>query len=105
MRHRGHGRASSSPLAGLTAAAPQRGQCLLPRNIKPKHEGQETVARRDRQNSQKEASVELAAPQFGQLSVSACIHRILAVEYEGGLRVERCAILCGLKAERREIEA
>ena len=102
MRQRGHGRASSSPLAGITAAAPQRGQCLLPRNIKPKHEGQETVARRDWQNWQKEASDELPAPQFGQLRVSACIWRILAVDYEGGLQVERCAILCS-QAQRDEL--
>jgi hypothetical protein len=51
-----------------------------------KHEGQATVARRDPQNWHSGASVELAAPQFGQLRVSACIARILAgrqkVDYE-----------------------
>lgn len=75
-----------SALSGDAAAAPQRGQCLLPRNIMPKQEGQEIVARRDPQNSHNDASVELAAPQFGQCRVSACIRRILAVECEGGLQ-------------------
>ncbi len=63
---RGHKRAAMSALSGTTAAAPHRGQCLLPRNIMPKHEGQEIVARRDPQNAHNDASVELAAPQFGQ---------------------------------------
>jgi hypothetical protein len=44
---------------------------LLPLNIMPKHEGQATVASRDSQKTQIEASEELAAPQFGQLSVLA----------------------------------
>lgn len=39
----------------------------------PKHEGQETVASLDSQNPQTGASDEVAAPQLGQLSVSACI--------------------------------
>ena len=42
-------------------------------NIMPKHDGQATVASRDSQNAQRDASVELAAPQFGQLRVSACM--------------------------------
>jgi hypothetical protein len=43
-----------------------------------KQDGQATVANRDPQNWQSGASLELAAPQFGQLRVSACIARILA---------------------------
>jgi hypothetical protein len=39
----------------------------------PKHEGQETVASLDSQNLQMGASDELAAPQLGQLRVSASI--------------------------------
>jgi hypothetical protein len=35
-------------------------------NIMPKHDGHATVASRDSQNAQSDASVELAAPQFGQ---------------------------------------
>ncbi|MEP6568623.1 MAG: hypothetical protein ABJC10_02525 [Acidobacteriota bacterium] len=49
-------------------------------NIIAKHDGQAIVARREPQNWQEGASVELAAPQFGQLSVSACIDGILAVQ-------------------------
>jgi hypothetical protein len=49
-------------------------------NIMPKHEGQAMVARRELQNWHNTASVEVAAPQFGQLSVSASIRRILAVQ-------------------------
>jgi hypothetical protein len=54
-------------------------------NITAKHAGQATVARRDPQNWQNGASVEVPAPQFGQLSVSACIERILAVHFSSGL--------------------
>ena len=64
---------------GAIAAAPQRGQCLLPTKIMAKHEGQATVASREPQNRQSGSSVAVAAPQFGQLSVSACIARILTV--------------------------
>jgi hypothetical protein len=49
-------------------------------NIIAKHSGQATVARRELQNWHSGAAVELAAPQFGQLRVSACIVRILAAE-------------------------
>ena len=42
----------------------------------PKHDGQETVASRDSQNLQMGASDELAAPQLGQLSVSASIELV-----------------------------
>jgi hypothetical protein len=49
-------------------------------NIIAKHEGQATVARREPQNWHSGASVELAAPQFGQLRVSACIAAILAAK-------------------------
>ena len=52
---------------------------LLPTNIIAKHDGQAMVARRELQNWHKGASVELAAPQLGQFSVSACIVLILAV--------------------------
>jgi hypothetical protein len=55
-------------------------------NIIAKHDGQATVRRRELQNWQSGASVELAAPQFGQLSVSACIVRILTAEQKCGLR-------------------
>jgi hypothetical protein len=92
IRQRGHRRASRLELSGTTAAAPHRGQCLLPRNIMPKHEGHEIVARREPQNSHRGASDELAAPQFGQCKVSACIRRILTVESEGGLRSD--AVRC-----------
>ncbi|HLN98494.1 MAG TPA: hypothetical protein VK208_08545 [Pyrinomonadaceae bacterium] len=64
------------------AAAPQRGQCLLPLNIIAKQEGQAIVASREPQNWHAGASVELAAPQFGQLSVSACIVDILAGHFK-----------------------
>jgi hypothetical protein len=43
----------------------------------PKHEGQATVANREPQKRHSGSSVAVAAPQFGQLSVSACITRIL----------------------------
>jgi hypothetical protein len=43
-----------------------------------KQEGQETVAKRDPQNWHSGLSVEVAAPQFGQLSDSACILHILS---------------------------
>lgn len=69
-------------------------------NIIAKQDGQATVASREPQNWHSAASVELAAPQFGQLSVSACIIRILAGECEvdyrlnnGGLRDDGCAML------------
>jgi hypothetical protein len=51
---------------------------LLPINIIAKHEGQAIVASRERQNWHSGASVEVAAPQFGQWSVPACTLRILA---------------------------
>jgi hypothetical protein len=62
-------------------------------NIMAKQEGQAIVASRDWQNWQSGASVELAAPQFGQLSVSACIFRILAGERKRWTKELRCAIL------------
>jgi hypothetical protein len=49
-------------------------------NIIAKHAGQATVARRELQNWHRGVSVELAAPQFGQLRVSACIVGILTGE-------------------------
>jgi len=70
-------RSLASLTSGTVAAAPQRGQCLLPMNIIAKHEGQATVARREPQNWQSGISVDIAAPQFGQLSVSARIDDIL----------------------------
>lgn len=48
-------------------------------NIMAKHDGQAMVASRELQNWHDGASVELAAPQFGQFRVSACIDGILAV--------------------------
>jgi len=74
---RGHLVSSAALVVGTTAAAPQRGQCLLPTKIMPKHEGQATVASREPQKRHSGSSVAVAAPQFGQLSVSACINRIL----------------------------
>jgi hypothetical protein len=41
---------SSDAIFGKTAFAPQRGQCLLPENITPKHDGQAIVLSRERQN-------------------------------------------------------
>jgi len=61
------------------------------------------VASRDLQKAQKDASLEVAAPQFGQLRLSACIRRILAVEYEGGLQLWRCAILWRADPERPRV--
>jgi len=55
-------------------------------NIIAKHEGQATVASREPQNWQAGASVELAAPQFGQLRVSACTAGILSVQSKCGLQ-------------------
>ena len=92
IRQRGHLRFSEPLTSGIAAAAPQRGQCLLPMNIIAKHDGQAIVARREPQYWHAGASVELAAPQFGQFSVSACMDGILAGE-QGGLRVECCAML------------
>jgi hypothetical protein len=47
-------------------------------NIMAKQDGQATVAKRELQNWHSGASVAAAAPQFGQLSVSACIPVILS---------------------------
>lgn len=63
----------------LAAAIPQRGQCLLPVNIMPKHDGHATVASRDSQNWHRVESDETAAPQLKQFKVSACMHAILTV--------------------------
>jgi len=49
-------------------------------NIIAKQDGQATVAKRDPQNWHSGASVEVAAPQFGQLSVSARIPAILSAK-------------------------
>ena len=90
---RGQLRPFASLIFGTAAAAPQRWQCLLPMNIIAKHDGHATVARREPQNWQTGASVEVAAPQFGQLSVSACIGGILTVQSKCGLAAIDCAIL------------
>jgi len=58
-------------------------------NIIAKHEGQATVAKRDPQNWHNGASVEVAAPQFGQLSVSACIPAILSAKTRKEARLAR----------------
>jgi hypothetical protein len=55
-------------------------------NIIAKHDGQATVASREPQNWQDGTSAELAAPQFGQLSVTACMNRILAAGTKCGLQ-------------------
>jgi hypothetical protein len=91
---RGHLRASSSTPERLAAAAPQRGQCLLPINIMPKHEAHAIVARREPQYRHWGASVAVAAPHIGQLRVSACICGILPSRQEAGLPCAACAMLC-----------
>lgn len=60
-----------------------------------KHDGQATVAKRDPQNWHEGASVELAAPQFGQLRVSACIARILAGQQKVDYEIRLCNPLVG----------
>jgi len=70
-RHRGQFSGVASTPADRAAAAPQCEQNFAPRNIIPKHDGQETVARRAPQWSHLVASVEAEAPHIGQLSVSA----------------------------------
>jgi hypothetical protein len=61
-------------------------------NIMPKHEGQATVASREPQYWHSGASVDVAAPHIGQLSVSACISSILAggLTLDYGLTPVRC---------------
>src|SRR5262252_4607940 len=78
---RGQLRAGRSAAATCPTAVPQRGQCLLPRNMTAKHAGQATVANCELQYWHCGASDAIAAPQFGQLSVSGCIARILAATY------------------------
>jgi hypothetical protein len=73
VRHRGHGNTDSSAAVACAAAVPQCGQCLLPMNIKAKQEGQEIVASFDSQYRHCGESDDMAAPQFGQLRVCACI--------------------------------
>jgi hypothetical protein len=62
-------------------------------NITAKHDGQATVARREPQNWHAGAAVELAAPQFGQLRVSASIIGILTVQSKCGLQQSRVRFL------------
>jgi gluconokinase len=62
-------------------------------NIIAKHDGQATVARREPQNWHAGASVELAAPQLGQLRVSACIAGILTAQSKCGLQHSRMRFL------------
>jgi hypothetical protein len=73
---RGHFNAESGAAITVAAAAPQCGQWRLPLNIMPKHEAHEIVASFDSQYWQRGESDEIAAPQFGQLSVCACINHI-----------------------------
>lgn len=77
--HRGHFNTESSAAVDSAAAAPQCGQCLLPMNIIAKHDGHAIVASFDSQYRHLGESEEIAAPQFGQLRVSACITGIVAV--------------------------
>jgi len=58
-------------------------------NIIAKHDGQATVARREPQNWQRGLSVEVAAPQFGQLIVSTCIEDILPAKTEKKAKAAR----------------
>src|SRR2546429_3644334 len=73
---RGHFKMESWAAVFCAAVAPQCGQCLLPRNIIPKHDGQATVASFDSQYWHCGESLEIAAPQFGQLRVCASISLI-----------------------------
>jgi hypothetical protein len=75
IEQRGQWLASVPVITCRSDLAPQCEQCLLPRNIMPKHEGQATVARRDLQNSHDVELAGAAAPQLGQLSDSACMKR------------------------------
>jgi hypothetical protein len=77
--HRGHRSTFSSAGPGWLAEAPQWGQCLLPINIIAKQEGQATAASFDSQYWQTGASDDIAAPQLGQLRVSARIGGIVPV--------------------------
>ncbi|HKP46595.1 MAG TPA: hypothetical protein VJT50_08340 [Pyrinomonadaceae bacterium] len=76
-RQRGHSK-TDAVASGTTVVLPQRGQCLLPAKIIPKQKGHATVAKREPQNLHTGSAVSVAAPQLGQLSVSACISGILA---------------------------
>jgi hypothetical protein len=51
-------------------------------NIIAKHEGQAMVASREPQNWQVGPSVAVAAPQLGQLSVSACIEKHFSSSFQ-----------------------
>jgi hypothetical protein len=70
---RGHFKTESSAAVGIPAAAPQCGQCLLPKNINPKQAGHATVASFDSQYLHCDESELIAAPQLGQLRVWASI--------------------------------
>ncbi len=72
---RGHFQADLFTPSCLSAAAPQRGQCLLPKNITPKQTGQEIVAKSASQYRHRSASVDVAAPHIGQFNVSTFILR------------------------------
>jgi len=81
-RHRGHSNTDSSAAVAGVAAAPHLGQCLLPMNIMAKHDGQEIVASFDSQYWHCGESDEIAAPQFGQFNVCACMRAILTLDAE-----------------------
>ncbi|HXT61710.1 MAG TPA: hypothetical protein VN696_01620 [Pyrinomonadaceae bacterium] len=70
---RGHFSTESCAGVAVAAAAPQCGQWRLPINIMPKHDAHAMVATFDSQYWQRAESDEIAAPQFGQLRVSAVI--------------------------------
>jgi hypothetical protein len=86
------------PLSRAAAAAPQRGQCLLPMNIMPKHEAQAIVASREPQYLQSGSSVDVAAPHIGQLSVSAFIGSILTVDVKLDYKWRLCDSCRDLKS-------
>src|ERR1051325_8995660 len=73
MPQSGHLTIDNSTGWAVAAAAPQCGQWRPPLNIMPKHEAHAVVASFDSQYWQSGESDEIAAPQFGQLSVSASI--------------------------------
>jgi hypothetical protein len=93
LRQRGQLRACKPVFSRFAAAAPQRWQCLLPRNIIPKQEAQAMVASLAPQYLHSGSSVDVAAPHIGQLSVSAFIERILTVEDAGSLEFKSLACL------------
>src|ERR1700730_4476547 len=89
-RQRGQLRAGRSSAATRAAAVPQRGQCFVPLNIMPKHDGHDTAASSELQYWHCGASLETAAPQLGQFRVSARMPRILSGEASWTIGLSLC---------------